>query len=257
MLFLLLPLAGLRPVVAFSQQIWYWLYLHNWYIWSPYVPIAGMGHFWSLAVEEQFHPCWPWVVLVATRRQLVRIALVLATAPLVLRLLLLLIPVFPDKARGPDTVRLTPLRMDGLMVGVLLALLADQGLERWKREARWVAALAGSAVVVLSWFPGSGAAFVLITPAFTVGAAAMILIILTSRDSVACRLLRTPWLTAIGRISYGIYVIHLPVIAVFQERGWSPGWILVVSLPITLALAVVSWFCLERPFLRLKERWAT
>ena len=255
--FVVLPALGWRPAVPFGQQVWYWLYLNNWYIWSAYIPIAGMGHFWSLAVEEQFYLCWPWVVLLAPRKQLTRIALALATMPMLLRLLLVIVPVFPDKMRGPDTVRITPLRMDGLMVGVLLALLAYEGLHRWKLHARWVAVIVGALFVVLTRVPGTSLAFVLITPAFTVTVAAMLLLILTSRDSVVCGLLRTRWLCAIGKISYGIYVVHLPIIAVFQQRGWPPARILAVSLPASLLLATVSWYLLESPFLRLKERWAS
>ena len=255
-IFVLLPALGWRPAVPFGQQVWYWLYLNNWYIWSAYVPIAGMGHFWSLAVEEQFYLGWPWVVLLAPRKHLARVALFLATTPMLLRLLLVLVPIFPGKMRGPDTVRITPLRMDGLMIGALLALLAVGGLAQWKPHARWVGLIAGAGCFALTFLPGSSVAFVLITPTFTVTVAATLLLILTSRDSAVCGLLRTRWLTAIGKISYGIYVVHLPIIAVFQERGWAPARILAVSLPATLIVAAVSWFCLERPFLRLKDRLA-
>ena len=120
-----------------------------------------------------------------------------------------------------------------------------------------MAVTVGALFVVLTQVPGTSLAFVLITPAFTVTVAAMLLLILTSRDSVVCGLLRTRWLCAIGKISYGIYVVHLPIIAVFQQRGWPPGRILAVSLPASLLLATVSWYLLESPFLRLKERWAS
>ena len=253
--FILLPALGLRQGVAFSQQVWYWLYLNNWSIWSPYVPIAGMGHFWSLAVEEQFYLCWPWVVLLTPHKQLIRLSVALATLPIVLRLLTVIVPVFPDRMRSPGMVMMTPLRMDGLMIGVLLALLAYGGLGHWKPRARGVAIIAGACFLLLAFLPGSSLAFVLIAPAFTMAVAALLLLILTARDSTVCGLLRTRWLCAIGKISYGIYVVHLPIIALFQARGWPPARILAVSLPASLLLATASWFLLEKPFLRLKERW--
>ena len=42
---------------ARQNQWWYWSYLSNWG--APFGHgIAGLPHFWSLAVEEQFYLCW-------------------------------------------------------------------------------------------------------------------------------------------------------------------------------------------------------
>jgi peptidoglycan/LPS O-acetylase OafA/YrhL len=58
----------------------------------------------------------------------------------------------------------------------------------------------------------------------------------------------------IGVLSYSLYLWHLPVFTLVQQRlGRSPAS-LVVEVPITLALAVGSYRLVERPFLKARER---
>lgn len=55
-------------------------------------------------------------------------------------------------------------------------------------------------------------------------------------------------------LSYGVYVYHLPVIFAlveFQLKGTR--WIL-LCVPITLAIAGISWYLIEDPALKLKDR---
>jgi peptidoglycan/LPS O-acetylase OafA/YrhL len=83
------------------------------------------------------------------------------------------------------------------------------------------------------------------------------------------RALAHPALQTIGRYSYAMYVFHLPIrFAIF--RYWGADlvaatakhplavdllWVLGVTL-LSFGMAAVSYVILERPFLRLKERWA-
>jgi peptidoglycan/LPS O-acetylase OafA/YrhL len=65
----------------------------------------------------------------------------------------------------------------------------------------------------------------------------------------------------VGRISYGLYLYHLPVQWALQrglqESGWSPAFSTKLALlfGITYAVATVSWWCIERPALRLKRHF--
>jgi peptidoglycan/LPS O-acetylase OafA/YrhL len=73
-------------------------------------------------------------------------------------------------------------------------------------------------------------------------------------------------LVFLGKISYGLYVFHLPAIAVLKhmapEYGIEPqkslaAFVLVAGLAgaITVSCAVASWYLLERPFLKLKAHF--
>ena len=89
------------------------------------------------------------------------------------------------------------------------------------------------------------------------------------------RALRIAWLLArqpfvfLGRISYGLYVWHWvgnqfgPGLAstwfspVRNQDNEAMAWLSVVlpALLLTVALSVLSYFALERPFLRIKSRF--
>jgi peptidoglycan/LPS O-acetylase OafA/YrhL len=58
-----------------------------------------------------------------------------------------------------------------------------------------------------------------------------------------------------GDYSYGLYVYAFPIQQTLVERmpGVAPATLFALALPLTLALAVVSWHALERPLLGLKS----
>ena len=61
-----------------------------------------------------------------------------------------------------------------------------------------------------------------------------------------------------GDYSYGVYVYSFPLQQTVMQRwpGLEPLMLLAVSLPLSLAVAVISWHALERPALGLKSRFS-
>ncbi|HZZ92077.1 MAG TPA: acyltransferase [Usitatibacter sp.] len=82
---------------------------------------------------------------------------------------------------------------------------------------------------------------------------------LVAAPAIGTRVLGRPALRALGRVSYSVYLYHLPLIyfwtkaRVLEERA--------VSMPLCLAaiaaVAVASYYCVERPFLRGRAPAAT
>ena len=71
------------------------------------------------------------------------------------------------------------------------------------------------------------------------------------------RMLQWRWLSWIGQISYGVYVIHAVFGAWLHSRftlAQAP-LIFVIQIGLTLPLAAASWYCFESPILRLKRHW--
>jgi peptidoglycan/LPS O-acetylase OafA/YrhL len=67
-------------------------------------------------------------------------------------------------------------------------------------------------------------------------------------------------LRALGRISYGVYLYHLPILFSLGMNqanlngGGVPATRIALAVALTMGLAIVSYVVLERPLLRLKAR---
>jgi peptidoglycan/LPS O-acetylase OafA/YrhL len=206
-------------------------YVVNW------LAVAGhslgmLGHAWSLAVEEQFYLAWPAVLLLGMRYGrgvLLGLILMLVLADIPYRLWLDLNGAFMHVFVGTDS------RGDALLLGSALALLRVQ----WHAAFGWLG-LAGILGLAVVWpgDPGLGVQIILIPAAAIAGTLAV----------AGCpRQLAWAPLAFIGRISYGLYLWHGLVV------WWHMPWAL--SVGASLLIAVVSYHALERPFLRLKERF--
>ena len=86
-------------------------------------------------------------------------------------------------------------------------------------------------------------------------------------DSLWPRMLSAGWLRAFGKYSYGLYLIHLPVMRAVREYVFDPleyeafaPWNAQVlfygaATAPAFALAWLSWRWFESPILRLKARF--
>ena len=267
---------GLEALAAHGPRssLWYWSYLANWV--QPFGGLVpSLGHFWSLAVEEQFYIVWPAVVLLLRERSLAILCVLMALVAPVVRAAFFLIYA-PDTA-GSAAYDFTIARCDALALGALVAVLARHppamvAVRRWAWPATLgTAALLAGIVVKQRGFNS------LELPVATVGqtllatlsALFVLLCVSPASDAASTRLqaaMSTPWLRSIGKYSYAIYVIHLPLSHVLRphiaERLASGGATtrlgeyvayVVVIFALSYLLAVLSWHVIEQPFLKLKK----
>jgi peptidoglycan/LPS O-acetylase OafA/YrhL len=211
-------------------------------------PHSVAGPLWSVSMEEQFYLVWPWIV----RRwaaNLVVVALGLLAVSFVVRICLV-----TGGAVHPQIWCNTLARMDPIACGAILAVIVKRrevALSGVARAALLMFAIAGLAVAG-RYGDFTGVRSLITFPAVTVVCVALILATLG---------LPAPRpLVYLGRISYGLYVFHLTFVMLFDvgtthdplERAIR----IVLTLAATIAAAAVSYHLLERPFLRLKERFA-
>jgi len=205
-------------------------------------PMDGLAHMWSLSMEEQFYLLWApalAVLLARGRRDLVgRLLVGGAVASVAVRLALVLSGA-PDQRImfGPDS------RADALLIGCLAALYLPA------LQTRCTAALAAvGAVLIAACIPlGPQGAWTLL-PVALATAAVVVWAVTTGGTGLAYAAMTWRPLTGLGRISYGVYLWHLPFALAFAD-GRSPWVAALLTLLTSTCLATVSWLLVERPVL--------
>jgi peptidoglycan/LPS O-acetylase OafA/YrhL len=209
---------------------------------------------WSVSVEEQFYLSWPLIMRRWTR-QLAAIACALWAVSLVARSYL----VFRGVVH-PQIWCNTLARLDPIAAGALLALFALHKEFAFSGRARVIAVVFGIAVLTVAGSHGDfvGTKALVTFPAVTVACIALILGVLNS-GIASDRRSTARVLVYFGKISYGLYVFHLMFVMIFQVPTTAAPAARVAriaaALLATMVTAAASYHFLERPFLRLKERF--
>jgi len=232
----------------------------NWWIVFVGFPMSMIFPLWAVSVEEQFYLVWPWVMRRLTRKGIAIAAVVLLLIGNISRLYLSAHHTWESKLWTNTLVRIDP-----FAAGVLLALALGgvaPKISFARRIVLFFAGVAGFWMAANYWVikgdPLTMPRVMIGYPAMTLGACAMLLGLLTDVKPFAPRPL-----AYLGRISYGLYVYH--VLGLMTSDYWvqhqtsSFGrylWRVTVALGVTIVISIVSYQLIEKPFLRLKERFS-
>lgn len=273
-LLMLFGLAGYVPgLQSYSQWIFPW-YAYATFTQNFWMAAAGtfgtnwLGPTWSLAVEEQFYLTLPLLIrYVRSRVLLARVLVAIAVAAPMLRVLLYLL--HPQGEFASSVLMLS--RADALALGVLGAMaVRDRGIRNFLCRGRglFLVALAvgslGLAVLTAhNWtiftFPmallGHSwlAAFYL----------CLMLFVVLHPQSALGGIMRNRVLTQLGQIAYGTYLLHVLLLSaclgLARSRGVPNdnlfnGFVVLLALSLTLAIAKISWMYFERPLIGLGRR---
>jgi peptidoglycan/LPS O-acetylase OafA/YrhL len=198
---------------------------------------SSLGHLWSLAQEEQFYLVWPFVLMLARRR------LALSVAILFFGLVAYRVLLIKDGASvirlyfGPDT------HSDWLVAGAMLAIVRIRGW-LWIREPLPIIGFA-----LFNWCALTSYADIrwqVLSPVFELGCVLMVAAAV-SKTQMA-ELLSTRPLVWLGKISYSLYLWHIPVFAALGHRNPLFG------LAVSLAAAALSYRYVEQPFRRRRRQ---
>lgn len=229
-------------------------YAGNWSIISS-GDIGLLHHTWSLAVEEQFYVLWPLLFLLLIRwpRAMLGLLCVAAAGALALRVDMVLTGAPLHRvANGSDT------RADALIAGCILALLVARG---WRPPSRLASvAVFGLAACVLA------VGYSPIGLTFGLAATTVLATLAVAGAGRPAGWLRWAPLRRTGRISYGIYLWHVPLMfGMLVHATAIPLAVRIIGgIAMSIALAELSYRWVELPFLRLKpapgritlRRWA-
>jgi peptidoglycan/LPS O-acetylase OafA/YrhL len=78
-----------------------------------------------------------------------------------------------------------------------------------------------------------------------------LLVLLRSSGTILHRILERPEPVFLGRIFYGMYLWHFPVVMIMKDQFGAPNLVrFLIGLPLTILLATMSYAYLERHFMR-------
>lgn len=220
----------------------------------PDVPPRGdVFHLWYLSVQQQCYLLLPLFLLVFARRRRLGTAL--------LALLITLVYLHRQRVTEQDWVLasiLTTTRSDGLLWGVLLALVLPwvAGFQRWS----WILSASAVGMLACQLALQELGEFAYLGPwslvyQFFIGAT-LVAIWLQREPSVVSRFLGFGPLRWLGRNSLTIYFWHLPVFAVVARHLPNSQWwaLALVCLVALAAITVVLDRIVEEPTRRLLAR---
>ncbi len=259
-----LPVAGDRKL--------YFLFLANWLClwkgqWGPNV----LGHFWSLAVEEQFYLLWPLCVWMVRPGKLKVVAAWLSVLALVIRVVWA-----THGGLGQGMTMMTFGRMDSLLLGAIGAILFRDAaalgrVQRWLPRVALV--MLGGFLAVMAMLYGRSeltSSYFVQTVGYSMlalGFGSLVLHAAATEGSpiLLQRILRHPALTRLGAYSYGFYVFHVPIIGaaklvivphlsgtVLQSLWFSLVMFVGLGL-ITFAISAASYELFEAPILSYRR----
>jgi peptidoglycan/LPS O-acetylase OafA/YrhL len=250
-----------REMLVSACYVANWPALHN-------TPMATLGHTWSLSVEEQFYLVWPIFLYGMLKLGLSPRTMILVVCAGILCSASLrgaLYYASPSEGQpwvdavyrlymGSDT------RADAVLVGCLVGLCATWELiprsQLWRDVNRIgaLASVAGLTYIIWRYRMHHAECYYGVFTLIALLVAVILIRLLSAPWRLASGLLESRVLAGFGRLSYGLYLYHMPIIKWLgpSPLGWSADTALVAG--VSLAAAVASYYAIERPCLRLKSR---
>ena len=238
----------LGPYLIFTQNIYMALFEDT--------GASMLGVTWSLAIEEHFYVVFPLLYLALLRLPRRVQGGVLASVCLGV-LAWRCVLVFGFAADSDRTYFATDTRLDALLVGCLLAVVANPALDRVSfgtGRSLGVLLTGGVLVVVGEQIPER----LVSTVGQTVQSIGLLLAfaaILAAPQTFVGRLLEWAPLARLGVLSYSFYLFHGVVLSAVQENSdWGIAPTAALAFAVTLALSQAVHVLVERPLARVRRR---
>lgn len=221
----------------------------------------ALTHLWSLSVEEQFYVMWPcMLVLLLSWRQSI-LDRISARAVYVAVVVGGVVYPWAMLVTKVDLYFLPTTWNGSLSAGVALAVAKTrkgatyrngrQRLRAGMLAPISITALTGCAVALSFHFRPF---FVLSSIPLTCLLMVILLSALEREDGVWKCILATQPMVSLGRISYGLYLVHLPVLDLAEHVGGERVTVKLAAVAVSVLIAAAMRRFLEQPALRLKAR---
>ncbi|AEE50728.1 acyltransferase family protein [Haliscomenobacter hydrossis] len=220
-----------------------------------------LGHIWSLSVEEQFYLVWPWAVYYLPIARIKWLCLVVIGLSPLIRALNYLYPTYSDFWAGGFFQH-----ADSIAFGAMLSLLIYTKQERILNRLRnpmLLLGLAGLSAVIwaLKYIPHTSIITIpLYYTVFSLFFSVLIWVSMAEKTTAVFifQALKNPVLGFIGKISFSLYLWQQLFLWPMEYQSASSG-LLFQQIPYNIAFVglagVLSYFLIEKTFLRLKGSW--
>jgi len=247
-----------RTAAMLRASLITFFYSSNWFLAAHRFPRPELAHTWSLSIEEQFYLVWPVLLLMMLRSGMSRRAIASIVIGAILAVAVLRAWLWSNAGSFERVYSGTDTHSDGLLCGALAAMAATWGAGPAKPARILGLTFLGCLgfLIFLTWVGDPWLYRAGYLP-LNLGAACLVYSLATIPWEPLRRCFEFAPLAALGRISYGVYLWHLPAYWLASllpsARGGQGPWIW--PLAITLGAAALSFFAVERPLLRLKRRF--
>lgn len=224
----------------------------------PFILATGLpfiGHYWSLGVEEQFYLFWPWIV-----KKSESLILLISFMVFVLIGIKLTLHLFKPNTLLESIIHVT--RFHCMMIGAIGAILLK------KDNALFLKTVDNKITQSFCWFIFLLLAinkfhFISVIDNEIISVVALFLIIGQIRVRNRIINLENNLFDFLGKISYGIYVVHPLLIYFFSillkevevNINWKYLIVYFIIISSTILVSFISFEYFEKFFLRLKKNF--
>ena len=232
------------------------LFLNNWNIVNNFGEAQNdLGHLWSLGIEEQFYLIWPLTIWLLAKLKIPSKMMI----PLILFASLVVMvhrtSLWNDGTSWIILYIRTDTRLDSLLIGAMFAYVYRH-FQVPSKILNSVATLSFLGLVYIKYVLDKSP--FIFEMGWTIIALLAGFIILSVAEGVFFIQKVFTWrpLTMIGKVSYGLYLWHMPIFVLFGRHVTSGSRPLRLLIGIILASVVtsLSWYFVEKPFLNIKNR---
>ena len=231
------------------------LFLNNWNIVNNFGEAQNdLGHLWSLGIEEQFYLIWPLTIWLLAKLKIPSKMMI----PLILFASLVVMvhrtSLWNDGTSWIILYIRTDTRLDSLLIGAMFAYVYRH-FQVPSKILNSVATLSFLGLVYIKYVLDKSP--FIFEMGWTIIALLAGFIILSVAEGAFFIQKVFTWrpLTMIGKVSYGLYLWHMPIFVLFGRHVTSGSRPLRLLIGIIIASVVtsLSWFFIEKPFLNLKD----
>ena len=234
---------------GWSDNLWFYVFFAGNLAQFFHLIIPNLGHFWSLAVEEQFYVFWPWLSKYVK-------SFLYAMVGVMVVYWLLKVGAYIVYGGDSDVYKLVYMsKFQSMAIGGV-------GAFAWYKQHKIIEWLSKPYVEIVMFLYlvllvlGKHTTLSIIDPEI-LSVVVMVVILQQVKGTVFLKL-RSKLLSFIGMISFGIYVYHPLVIHELEKITFLKSNFSLLVVTVFLVTGLVSYLSyrfLEKPFLSFKERF--